>query len=104
MTYVDDCAVAVDLRVLNRDRHLRNQLSKGASLTVQIGAASFTLPLLRWSWAFGGTRLFVEAPCCGSAVGVLREAPDGATRLICKACLWALGARYRSQFGKGAEP
>ena len=99
MTYVDDCAIAIDLRVLNRDRRLREQLRDGASVTVQIGAESYTLLLLRKAWAFGGTRLFVEAPCCRKPVGVLREAPNGPSRLICKSCLDVMGVRYRSQKG-----
>lgn len=94
---VDDCKIALDLRLLNRDPAMRRQLRRAASLTIILGDEAHVVLLVRKPGGFGGQRLFVTCPSCQCAVGVLREAPLGDHRLACKACLGKLGVRYRSQ-------
>jgi hypothetical protein len=94
VTFVDDYKVVVDLDALTRDRHMRQELREGSSLTVSLGAETFVVALVRKPWAFGGERVFVACPSCGRTARTLREARGYEHRLACRACLQL---RYRSQ-------
>jgi hypothetical protein len=94
VTFLDDCNIVVDLDVLTRDRHMRQELRDGSSLTVSLGAETFVVALVRKPWFFGGERVFIACPSCGRAARRLREGRGCDHRLACRACLQL---RYRSQ-------